>query len=143
EYYKNPEETAKAIDAEGWFHTGDIAEVDSLGRFKIVDRKKNVLKLSQGEYISPERIENVYLGSSSLLATAYVHGDPQQSTLVAVFGIDPENFAPFASKQLKKTIDKTDTAALKAAAQDPKVKKALLAEIDKIGRDHKFNSYER
>ncbi|KAM0269050.1 hypothetical protein ACHAQH_009839 [Verticillium albo-atrum] len=143
EYYKNPEETAKTIDADGWFHTGDIAEVDSLGRFKIVDRKKNVLKLSQGEYISPERIENVYLGSSSLLATAYVHGDPQQSTLVAVFGIDPENFAPFASKQLKKTIDKTDTAALKAATQDPKIKKALLAEIDKIGRSHKFNSYER
>lgn len=143
EYYKNAEETEKAIDADGWFHTGDIAEVDNMGRFKIVDRKKNVLKLSQGEYISPERIENVYLGSSNLLTMAYVHGDPAQSTLVAVFGIDPETFAPFASKVLKKTVDKTDLTALKVAANDAKVKKVLLAELDKIGKKHKFNSYER
>ncbi|TQN73192.1 Long chain acyl-CoA synthetase 7 [Colletotrichum shisoi] len=143
EYYKNEEETKKALDADGWFHTGDIAEVDNMGRFKIVDRKKNVLKLSQGEYISPERIENVYLGSSNLAAMAYVHGDPSQSSLVGVFGVDPENFAPFASKVLKKTIDKTDIAAIKAAGADPKVKKAFLAELDKIGRGHKFNSYER
>ncbi|GKT51919.1 long chain acyl-CoA synthetase 7, peroxisomal [Colletotrichum spaethianum] len=143
EYYKNEEETQKALDADGWFHTGDIAEVDNMGRFKIVDRKKNVLKLSQGEYISPERIENVYLGSSNLAAMAYVHGDPAQSSLVAVFGVDPENFAPFASKVLKKTIDKTDIPAIKAAAVDPKVKRAFLAELDKIGRSHKFNSYER
>jgi long-chain acyl-CoA synthetase len=143
EYYKNPEETAKVIDADGWFHTGDIAEVDSRGRFKIVDRKKNVLKLSQGEYISPERIENVYLGSTALVATAYVHGDPAQSALVAVFGIDPENFPAFASKVLKKPIDKTDTAAVRAAINDPKVKAAFVAELDKIGRKKKFNSYER
>ncbi|KAL0940627.1 long-chain-fatty-acid-ligase faa2 [Colletotrichum truncatum] len=143
EYYKNEEETRKAIDADGWFHTGDIAEVDSMGRFKIVDRKKNVLKLSQGEYISPERIENVYLGSCNLVTMAYVHGDPAQSTLVAIFGIDPETFAPFASKILKKSVDKTDLTALKVAANDPKVKKAFIAELDRIGKKHKFNSYER
>ncbi|KAF9878504.1 AMP-binding enzyme [Colletotrichum karsti] len=143
EYYKNDEETAKTIDADGWFHTGDIAEVDNMGRFKIIDRKKNVLKLSQGEYISPERIENVYLGSSNLVTMAYVHGDPAQSTLVAIFGIDPETFAPFASKVLKKTVDKTDLTALKVAANDPKVKKVFLGELDRIGKKHKFNSYER
>ncbi|KAK1597612.1 AMP-binding enzyme [Colletotrichum navitas] len=143
EYYKNEEETNKAFDADGWFHTGDIGEVDNMGRFKIIDRKKNVLKLSQGEYISPERIENVYLGSTNLAAMAYVHGDPAQSCLVAIFGVDPEHFAPFASKVLKKKIDMTDLAAIKAAGADPKVKKAFLAELDKIGRSHKFNSYER
>lgn len=143
QYYKNEEETRKAIDEDGWFHTGDIAEVDSMGRFKIVDRKKNVLKLSQGEYISPERIENVYLGNTALVATAFVHGDPSQSNLVAVFGVDPENFPPFASKVLKKTIAAGDIPALKAALRDPKVKKAFLAELDKIGKKHKFNSYER
>ncbi|KAL2753773.1 hypothetical protein ACRALDRAFT_1051747 [Sodiomyces alcalophilus JCM 7366] len=142
-YYKNEEETRKAIDADGWFHTGDIAEVDSLGRFKIIDRKKNVLKLSQGEYISPERIENVYLGNVNLINTAYVHGDPSESCLVGIFGVDPENFAPFASSVLKQDVDKTDVTALKAAARDPKVKKAFLERLDKIGRSHKFNSYER
>jgi long-chain acyl-CoA synthetase len=143
EYYKNPEETAKAVEANGWFHTGDIVEVDSMGRFKIIDRKKNVLKLAQGEYISPERIENVYMGSTNLIAMAYVHGDAKESSLVAVFGIDPDNFAPFAGKVLKKEVSATDRQALKVAANDPRVKKAFLKLLDDIGRKHKFNSFEK
>ena len=143
EYYRNEEETKKALDADGWFHTGDVAEFDSLGRIKIIDRKKNVLKLSQGEYISPERIENVYLGSQSIAATAYVHGDPNQSHLVGIFGIDPVAFAPFASKILKKPIDQADVASLKAAAAEPAVRKAFLKILDDIGKTHKFNSFEK
>lgn len=143
EYYKNPTETAKSIEADGWFHTGDIVEVDSMGRFKIIDRKKNVLKLAQGEYISPERIENVYMGSTNLIAMAFVHGDPKESSLVGVFGIDPEHFAPFASKILKKEIAPADIQALKVAGNDPRVKKAFLNVLDKIGKSHKLNSFEK
>jgi long-chain acyl-CoA synthetase len=143
EYFKNPEETAKAIDADGWFHTGDICTVDALGRFQIIDRKKNVLKLSQGEYISPERIENVYLASFSWLATAYVHGDSQQSFLVGLFGVTPDSFAAFASKVLGQPVDHTDLAQLQAACQNKKVEKAVLKELDKVGKKNKFNSYER
>ncbi|GJN74128.1 AMP-binding enzyme [Purpureocillium lilacinum] len=143
EYYKNPEETQKTLESDGWFHTGDICEVDKFGRFKIIDRKKNVLKLSQGEYISPERIENVYTGSSNVVAMAYVHGDPKESTLVAIFGIDPENFPPFASKVLKREVPAGDAAAVKKAASDPKVRKAFLKVLDDIGRSHKFNSFEK
>lgn len=143
EYYKNEEETKKAIDADGWFHTGDVAEIDSLGRIKIIDRKKNVLKLSQGEYISPERIENVYLGSQGIASTAYVHGDPNKSNLVGIFGIDPVAFAPFASKILKKPIDPADVTSLKAATGEAAVRKAFLKILDDIGRSHKFNSFER
>ena len=143
EYYKNEEETKKTIDADGWFHTGDIVEVDALGRFKIIDRKKNVLKLAQGEYISPERIENVYLGSSNLLASAFVHGDPKEASLIAIFGVDPVQFAPWASKVLKKEIPASDLAAVKAVVNDPRVKKALLKKLDEIAKSHKFISYER
>lgn len=142
-YYKNEEENKKTLEPDGWFHTGDICEIDSLGRFKIIDRKKNVLKLAQGEYISPERIENVYLGSTTLIQTAFVHGDPQQDCLVAIFGIDPDNFAPYAGKILKQQLSATDRAALRAAANNPKVKKAFLKQLDEVGRRHKFNSYEK
>ena len=143
EYFRNPEETAKAIEPDGWFHTGDIVEVDKMGRFKIIDRKKNVLKLSQGEYISPERIENVYMGSTNLIAMAFVHGDPKESSLVAIFGIDPVNFAPYASKILKKDIPADNKEELKAAANDPRVKREFLKLLDKIGTSHKFNSFEK
>ena len=142
EYFKNPEETAKAIELDGWFHTGDIVEVDSMGRFKIIDRKKNVLKLAQGEYISPERIENVYMGSTNLIAMAFVHGDPKESNLVAVFGVDPVHFAPYAGKILKKQVDAADKAELKVAANDPRVKGAFLKLLDQIGKSHKFNKFE-
>ncbi|KAH9908059.1 acetyl-CoA synthetase-like protein [Xylariomycetidae sp. FL2044] len=143
EYYKNEAETKKALEPDGWFHTGDVVEVDEMGRIKIIDRKKNVLKLSQGEYISPERIENLFLGNSNLILSAYVHGEPSQSTLVGIFGVDPQNFAPFASKILKKTIAPEDTAAVKVAARDPRVVKAFVQSLDKIAKRHKLNGYER
>jgi long-chain acyl-CoA synthetase len=143
EYYKNPEETKKTIEADGWFHSGDIAEIDSMGRIKIIDRKKNVLKLAQGEYISPERIENVFLGNTNLAASAFVHGEGTQSSLVAIFGVDPENFAGFASKVLGEDIAKDDIPAIKAAAKNTKVKQAFLKVLDGIARKSKFNSFER
>lgn len=141
-YYKNEEENQKVIEADGWFHSGDIGEIDSLGRLRIIDRKKNVLKLAQGEYISPERIENVYLGNCNLLATAYVHGSPKEATLVAIFGVDLEAFPPFASKVLGKPVPAGDHTAISAAAREPKVIEAVIKILDKIGRGHKFNKYE-
>ena len=142
EYYKNEAETKKAITEDGWFRTGDICSVDELGRFRIIDRVKNVLKLAQGEYISPERIENVYLGNLPWLAQGYVHGDGTQSSLVAIFGFQADMFAAFLSKVLGKQIDPTDTKALEAAAQDTKVRKAVLKEFSRVGNKAKFNSYE-
>ncbi|KAF1966407.1 long-chain-fatty-acid-CoA ligase 1 [Bimuria novae-zelandiae CBS 107.79] len=143
EYFRNPEETAKAVDADGWFHTGDICSVDELGRFKIIDRRKNVLKLAQGEYISPERIENVYLANCGWIATAYVHGDSHQSFLVAILGVAPDLFPAFASKVLGENIAVGDVEKLKAALGNKKVEKAVLKELDRVGRKNKFNSYER
>ena len=143
EYYKNPAETAKAMTEDGWFRTGDIAEIDHMGRVKIVDRVKNVLKLAHGEYVSPERIENVYLANSNLFTQAYVHGDSTQAFLVSIFGIDPVTFAPFASGVLKKTINPKDVEAVKVAANDMRVRKEVLKQLDKIGKKAKFNSWER
>ena len=142
-YYKNEEETKKAMLPDGWFRTGDICTVDSRGRFQIIDRRKNVLKLAQGEYISPERIENIYLSHLSFLAMAYVHGDSMQTFLVAIFAVQPDMFAPFASKVLGRTIGATDTQAVAAACRDVKIRKAVMKELDKVGRKNSFAGYER
>ena len=142
-YYRNEEETRKAMLPDGWFCTGDICTIDSRGRFQIIDRRKNVLKLAQGEYISPERIENIYLSHLSFLAMAYVHGDSMQTFLVAIFAVQPDMFAPFASKVLGRTIEATDTQAVAAACRDVKVKNAVTKELDKVGRKNSFAGYER
>ena len=142
EYFKNEAETKKAMTEDGWFRTGDICSVDELGRFRIIDRVKNVLKLAQGEYISPERIENVYLGNIPWLAQGYVHGDSTQSNLVAIFGFQPDMFSVFLGKVLGKSISPTDLKAQEAAAQDPKVRQAVLKELGRVGKKAKFNSYE-
>lgn len=57
-YFRNPEGTRDTIDSEGFVHTGDIGMFLPTGAIKIIDRKKNIFKLSQGEYIAPDKIEN-------------------------------------------------------------------------------------
>ena len=143
EYFKNPEETAKAFTDDGWFKTGDIASIDDLGRFQIIDRRKNVLKLAQGEYVSPERIEGVLLSGCNYLAQAFVHGDSLQTFLVAIAGVQPDIFAPYASKVLNSSIGPTDMEAIRAACANEKVKAAVLKDLDKVSRKNKLMGYER
>lgn len=71
------------------------------------------------------------------------HGDSFQSFLVAIAGIDRENFSSFASKVLGRVIPPTDEQAILAACKNKDVVKAVLREMDKIGRASKLNGYER
>ncbi|ODV80483.1 long-chain-fatty-acid CoA ligase [Suhomyces tanzawaensis NRRL Y-17324] len=128
-YYKNPEETKKAFDDEGWFRTGDIATVNPTnGRIYIVDRVKNFFKLAQGEYIMPEKIENAYLNRFPVVSQLYVHGDPLQTYLVGVVGLDPATIEKYISKKFGVTI--TNEKEIVEFFKDPKHKTALLKDMN-------------
>lgn len=82
-YFKNDAETAEKF-VDGYFRTGDIGVMEKAGKVTVIDRKKNIFKLAQGEFVSPERLENIYTSSSHLIEQVYVYGNTLQMNVVAV-----------------------------------------------------------
>ncbi|UJR28960.1 hypothetical protein I4U23_010177 [Adineta vaga] len=86
-YFNNPEETQAAFTEDGFFRTGDIVEIVYLPFDKrhvnVIDRKKNFFKLSQGQFISPDSLENVFI-QSHFVEQIYIHGDLLADSVVAV-----------------------------------------------------------
>ncbi|RUS20683.1 hypothetical protein BC937DRAFT_94616 [Endogone sp. FLAS-F59071] len=134
-YHKDPEKTKEALDEEGWCHTGDIGMIDEKGSIVVIDRKKNIFKLAQGEYIAPEKIENIYL-KNTLFSQIYVHGDSLQSQLVAIVVPDPDGFLAFGQKVIgaKRPFEEL--------VRDDRVRKATLEEMNRIGKQSDLKGFE-
>ena len=81
-YFARPHETAEAIDAGGWFHTGDIGELSADGFLKITDRKKDIIVLTNGKKVAPQPIEAM-LKQSPYIGEAVLLGD-RQATVMAL-----------------------------------------------------------
>ncbi|KAL8277355.1 hypothetical protein RQP46_010195 [Phenoliferia psychrophenolica] len=141
-YYKDPAKSAETVDQYGWLHSGDIASVDNKGRFRIIDRIKNLVKLSQGEYVALEKVENIY-SLCPLIAQIYVHADSLQDHVVGVIVPDPEKLAGIASKVLGRTIAATDLSGLATIANDRKVVDAIARELATYAAKAKLAGYER
>ena len=73
-YFKNPERTKEAFSEDGWVCSGDVGTVFPNGAIKIIDRAKNIFKLSQGEYIAPEKLENIY-AQCPIIQQIFIYGD--------------------------------------------------------------------
>uniref|UniRef100_A0A8C3G4C6 Long-chain-fatty-acid--CoA ligase n=1 Tax=Cyclopterus lumpus TaxID=8103 RepID=A0A8C3G4C6_CYCLU len=134
-YLKDPERTAETLDADGWLHTGDIGKWLPNGTLKIIDRKKHIFKLAQGEYISPEKIENIYIRSEPV-TQLYVHGDSLQSCLVGIVVPDPEVMPEWAKK-------KGIFGTYKDLCKNTELKKAVLEDLVRLGKASGLHSFEQ
>lgn len=119
-YFNKPEETAKAIDPDGWFHTGDIGSFDEDGFLRITDRKKEILVMSNGKNVAPAPIENALL-LSPYIAQACVLGD-NRNFIAAILVPNFANLVPWATKKGLPT----EPASL---AGHPEVRALIQAEV--------------
>uniref|UniRef100_A0A8C7PWA2 Arachidonate--CoA ligase n=1 Tax=Oncorhynchus mykiss TaxID=8022 RepID=A0A8C7PWA2_ONCMY len=134
-YLNDPEKTKEALDQDGWLHTGDIGKWLPNGILKIVDRKKHIFKLAQGEYVAPEKVENIYIRSDPV-AQIFVHGDSLQACLVGIVVPDPD-FLPGWAK--KKGIE----GSYLEMCASKELKNAILEDILRLGKEGGLKSFEQ
>jgi long-chain acyl-CoA synthetase len=122
-YWNHPEATAEAIDPNGWFHSGDIGEIDEDGYIKITDRKKDIIVLANGKKVAPQPIETT-LKHSPYLAEVVLLGDKSDSVRALIV----PNFEAVKSWAKEQGQEKPTNESLIA---DAAVRKLVKSEIDK------------
>lgn len=132
--YHKREDLTKEVMTDGWFHTGDVGEWQPDGSMKIIDRKKNIFKLSQGEYVAVENLENIF-GLCSAVDSIWIYGNSFQSFLVAVANPNQGALERWAQAN---EID----GDFKTLCENPKAKEYILGELAKIGKEKKLKGFE-
>ncbi|GAA96553.1 uncharacterized protein L969DRAFT_94983 [Mixia osmundae IAM 14324] len=136
-YYKREEQTKKDFTEDGWFMTGDVGQWNADGTLSIIDRKKNLVKLSGGEYIAIERLEATYK-SCPLVSNMCVHADPDAKQPMAIVCSHEANLKSFCASNGHggKDEDINHLVTVDAVRDD------VLKELNAIGKKTGFKSLE-
>jgi long-chain acyl-CoA synthetase len=129
-YWNKEADTREVIDSEGWFHSGDIGELDADGCLRITDRKKDLIVTAGGKNVAPQNIENL-LKQSGWISQAMVYGD-RRPYLVALLTLNAEATARFAQQH-----GRADASKL---TEDTELRAQVQAEIDAVNA--KLSSFE-
>ena len=134
-YYKNDEENRKAFDEDGYFHTGDVGRIfPNLGNgLKIVDRVKEIFKLSQGEYIIPAKLESVY-SKSAFIQQIMIYGNSSMNNIIAITCPEKKHCAEalgISIEELAKNEENED------------LKNLIINDLLKLAKEANFNGLEK
>jgi long-chain acyl-CoA synthetase len=135
-YYKNEAATKEVLEEDGWFHSGDIGEIDSQGYVRITDRKKDIIVTAGGKNVAPQNLENT-LKTYPIVSSAMVYGDkrPYLTALVCV-----------AEETAKKMLAEkgVNISSYEELAKRPEVKDAVQKAIDSLNADQPpYNTLKR
>ena len=134
-YYKNDEENKKCFDEEGYFHTGDVGRLyPNYGNgLKIVDRVKEIFKLSQGEYIIPAKLESVYT-KSIYVQQLMIYGNPTKNNIIAIVIPDKKKCAEALNISIDDLVKDTE---------NKKLHELIINDFNKLAIDAEFNGLEK
>lgn len=133
-YYKRQDKTDEAFDADDWFMTGDVGLIYPNGSVKIIDRSKNIFKLAQGEYLAPEKLENIFV-LSPYVAQSMVYGDSLKSCAVAIVVVDEPK-----AKAFQDAHGKSDLASV---YEDPDFYKEVMDDILRLATENNLTGLEK
>ncbi|MCW2686236.1 MAG: putative long-chain fatty-acid--CoA ligase [Mycobacterium sp.] len=131
-YYKRPDVTAGVFDDDGYYRTGDVMAEIEPDRLVYVDRRNNVLKLAQGEFVAVARLEAIFAGAP-LVRQIFVYGNSERSNLLAVVVPTPDALEKFGDGGQERRDPGRNTGGLKAA---------LHESLQRTARDAELQSYE-
>jgi long-chain acyl-CoA synthetase len=136
-YFKDPKNTAEALGGDGWLRTGDIGVIRPDGSLKIIDRRKNMFKLAQGEYVAAEKIEMVYQEASSI-SQCFIYGKSTETFAIAIVVPDVDNAKHWWAENKK-----SDFPGLEAACQDKDFSDHIKADMTAREKEAKLNGFEK
>ncbi|KAG8183684.1 hypothetical protein JTE90_028048 [Oedothorax gibbosus] len=134
-YLKDTEKTESTVDKDGWLHTGDIGMWLPNGALTIVDRRKHIFKLQQGEYVSPAKVESIYL-RSALVSQVFVHGDSLKSCVVGIVVPEMDSVMQWCKEH-------GITGEWIKLCQNQEVKQFMLEKMTTLGKKSGLKSFEQ
>ena len=134
-YYKNDEENKNCFDEEGYFHTGDVGRIfPNYGNgLKIVDRVKEIFKLSQGEYIIPAKLESVY-SKSIYVSQIMIYGNPTKNKIIGIIIPEKKKCAEELNMSIEDLVKDNKNEALI---------KLIVKDFENLAKEAEFNGMER
>jgi long-chain acyl-CoA synthetase len=140
-YYKNEAETKEAFTEDGWFRTGDIGQWTANGDLQIIDRKKNLVKTLNGEYIALEKLESIYRSNGNVLNLC-VYADQNRVKPVAMVLPNESHLRLLLKEEKVYTDAELKEKELSSLCEDKKVTNAVLKSILATGKSQGLRGIE-